>query len=1673
MNLHRNLRRSKKGVGTVFGMVFFLLIVMIVFASFMVLLNQNTGLEQATIQAKQLDLDRYTELQTVSVANPETAVLNHVVYISCLLTDNGTLPAQFVRLWIKDLTLNTTGNTLMAPAITLQPGSHIYYFNSTYVANAGPNDQFTFWFITARGNPISAYPATNQFNGITSTGTFPGVASINSTYSGNSTPLQLSLTTTQPNQLIYVVVSYDDGNTLYTPTSTPSLTWTLRGTSSATSNNYGSTGDSILKTFYAIDSSAGPITISIHSTADELSDYYCSALAFAISNVNTTSPFDGSPQTSIGISTMPYDTITTQYSNDFVVGALGIDDLSPVITPGAGFAQIMPVQSSYGASGQDNAMPRSVWSEWDIVQTPTTNLPVNCTFTASNDWAIILDAVRLVVIPPTTPVSLSPTSGPLGTLVTVSGQGFAANSQLIAIFNGSQVPFSFTTDGSGNIPTGAVFTVPQGSPVGNNNVTIFDSKFNYASANFTVIPSSITVSPQIGPVGTSVTVTGSNFVANSPITINFDGNSTTTNPSTIAASATGGFSATFNITPDVAGVKQVSATDGFNYPSANFTVTPSITLNPTNGPIGSSVNVTGSGFAASQPVIVMFAGSTIQTIPVSFNTNSVGFFNASFTTPNGQTAGGKIVNATDASLNSAIATFTVTPSISLSPTSGNAGSTVTVSGSGFAASKQITATFAGSSVTLSGTTSTDSTGAFSGATFTVPTSTAGGSQTVVIRDANSNSANDIYTVNTLTQKITVTLSNSAPAVQVVINGGYPQPNTLAADGTQYSIQMVAGAPFTLSFSNSGNTRDGFIVSNAFSATSVSYTASINSISVTAYEQVQNSFSTLFNGGNPASGDSLTLAGTNLGSGSSTIVTLNSGNSWSASAWSDYGNAVTFPASSTLSGSNERWAIRSVYSTVPLTAGGNPYSQTYYNQYSFQLDYAVSGSGSPTASTLTAKQFGSSYTPTLGTSLVTYWLDNGQSWSVTNPLGGSGPSERWDARPPVSGAVSSSSPTTAGTGTLTFTYFHQFLLTVTGGNGVTYGTVSPTGDNWYDSGASTTVLSNGVYSRASGTGQRVSSWQIDSGAVNNVATTGSVTTTSVTMSAAHSVTFVSVTQYLLTNSLDSGAVNSITSSSTGDSWYDGGTTVNVVLNNVWGSSPRSNLFSYTVDSTTTPVTRSNTGTVAVPGIVMNAAHGVSDVARTQYYLTVNGGNGVTYGTASPTGDQWYDSGTSTTVSSNWVWGTSGGSRSALSNWQLDGTNQGPTRHNTGTLTTSSISMSAAHTVNFVGVTQYLLTVTGGNNVGYGSAPAISGDTGWYDNSQSTTVTSDWVWTIVSGQSRAAITNYAIDSAYQNPTRQYSGTLTTSSVSMTTYHTVSFASTTQYYITFAVSPASTGTINQATGWFDSGSLSITATPNTNYHFSSWSGPSGVTFTSSTSASTSATIGNYGTITANFGLNLALDGTGTGSTTGGTTFSITTFSTSKTNDLIYVSVMSRNTYVTGIAATGLTLTCRQTAGNTISWSYSGQPYYFSTWSVVRSSTGSLSLTVTMSGSTSSASAVAYGVSNVNTVTPFDGSAVYSTGSTASASVTDTTSNPNDMIIGAIGVSSGTNGVPTLTVGSAGSGFNTVNTATQNSGNYRLETSDEYQILTTTQTNFAVGYTLSTAYNWAMVADDIQPAQ
>ncbi|MGD0995106.1 MAG: hypothetical protein ABR909_06235, partial [Candidatus Bathyarchaeia archaeon] len=200
----------------------------------------------------------------------------------------------------------------------------------------------------------------------------------------------------------------------------------------------------------------------------------------------------------------------------------------------------------------------------------------------------------------------------------------------------------------------------------------------------------------------------------------------------------------------------------------------------------------------------------------------------------------------------------------------------------------------------------------------------------------------------VTQPIKVTMSDSAPSATVTItdltNPGAPSPSTFSSDGSVYLINgMSSGDSFTLSFSNdAGSTQDGFSVSSVFSSTSITYSVSGSELDVTAYEQVSNNFTVTGLSG----ADSVTLAGTYLGVDSSPIVILNTANDWNASAWSDYGYAVTFPASSASSTGTERWSIGSEYSTGALTAGGGSYSEAYVHQFYLTV---TSAHGSPTES----------------------------------------------------------------------------------------------------------------------------------------------------------------------------------------------------------------------------------------------------------------------------------------------------------------------------------------------------------------------------------------------------------------------------------------------------------------------------------------------------------------------------------------------------------------------------------------------------------------------------------------------------------------------------------------------------------------------------------------------------
>jgi len=1287
MNLRRNLLSSKKGISTVFGMVFFILIVMIVFASFMIILNQNTSVQQTEAQANQADLARYQEMTTVSVVNPALATGTNVVFINCFVTDAGTLPTQLIRLWVRDNTTGIANNLAISPTITLQPGANIHYFNAISLSNVLSNHTISFWFVTTRGNDISASPTTSQLNTVTN----GNLDSENSTVGNANTAITLSLTTKNKNDLIYLAVTYDDDGQI-SVASNPSLTWQTRMHNPVSTSNYQyDGGDSYTQLWYTIMPSASTITITLTQSNHE-GDYYWTAMAFAVSNIaSTTSPFDGSPTSATGDSGAPVVSKTTTNANDLVIGSVGIDWQNPVVTAGTGFTQVMGVSSTSAGNTQltETSAPRTIWIESMNTNTTITGLSVNCAISNSFPWAIIADAVKLNL--PTSPVTLSPTSGPVGEPVTVTGTDFAANSKLLATFGGSPISFSGTTDANGNINPGAVFTVPAGAAAGKNLVTITDSSFNTASTSFTVTTSNIALNPTTGSYGTTVTITGSNFISNSNMTITFDGNQVTPSTFPLYSDANGAFTTTFNVPLDTAGTKQVTASDGVNSYTTTFTFNPSINLSPTSGTIGSSVTIQGYGFApsSSESVAFTFASSTLTTVPPQVFTNSSGCFSASFTVPSGYSAGTYTISA-NLNSNSATALFSIGPSITLNPTNGNVGQTVTVSGQGFAGGSALSATYAGTAVKISGTTTTTSTGTFNSVTFTVPTWTKQGAQTVILSDAATptpNSASATFTPSTMAQPITVTMQNSAPIATVYVNGGAPSPTSFLADGNPHSITMVEGAPFNLSFTNSGNTRDGFSVSSAFSATSSQYTVNGGSVSLAAYEQVQNTFKATFSDGNPMAGDTLVLTGTYLGIPSSTILSLNVGGVSSASsfAWSDYGYAVTFSATTTKSGTTEQWAISSPYtiSATALNPGGNSFSPStnYYNQYSQTLSYTVVGGGSPSAPTATGTLFGSAYAPTLTNSATSYWFDASGSVTFSTVAGATG--ERWAPNP------ASILATAANTQVVSMSHQYQVTFSETG-------LTSDAGSN--------TVLTVGsnTYTYGSFTSGSLTAWE-NSGATYTWSTTvagltnerfitstntGTISSASSGDSAAYTRQYqVTFSQSGITSAAGSNTVltlngvNYAYNALPSGVWVNSGTTFSWVSTVSGGTGTQ---FVLSSSSGTSPITAGGTysATYTAQYQVTFSETGLTSDAGSNTVLTV-GSNTYTYGSfTSGSLTAWENSG------ATYTWSTT---VAGLTNERFI------TSTNTGTISSASSGDSAAYTRQYqVTFSQSGITSAAGSN-----------------------------------------------------------------------------------------------------------------------------------------------------------------------------------------------------------------------------------------------------------------------------------------------------------------------------------------------------------------------------------------
>jgi hypothetical protein len=263
-------------------------------------------------------------------------------------------------------------------------------------------------------------------------------------------------------------------------------------------------------------------------------------------------------------------------------------------------------------------------------------------------------------------LTLSTQQGPPGTSVGATGTNFAPGDTVQLLFNGSQV------DSQQADTTGLVtfeFSVPQLAN-GQYPVLATGRTRGSASLNFTISGTSLALSSQQGPPGTSVTATGTGFQPGETVQVFFNG----AQVATPVADTTGAFTATFTIPNLANGNYQVDAkgqTSG-DTASAPFAVGgASVSLSAASGAVGSSLTATGSGFKAGDSVRLVFAGTLIDTKNADTNGGVTFTFGVPRVTP-----GAYLVVMNGQNSGSASAGFTVTssapqtPVVTVTPTPG-------------------------------------------------------------------------------------------------------------------------------------------------------------------------------------------------------------------------------------------------------------------------------------------------------------------------------------------------------------------------------------------------------------------------------------------------------------------------------------------------------------------------------------------------------------------------------------------------------------------------------------------------------------------------------------------------------------------------------------------------------------------------------------------------------------------------------------------------------------------------------------------------------------------------------------------------------------------------------------------------------------------------------------------
>ncbi len=225
---------------------------------------------------------------------------------------------------------------------------------------------------------------------------------------------------------------------------------------------------------------------------------------------------------------------------------------------------------------------------------------------------------------------LSPVRGIVGSSIAVVGNGYAVSTTYTLCFSASTYSCSIdgasqpvTTNSSGSIPSGTTIAVPQVTG-GGYFVDILSchdlSCLVLAFAAFSVPPVILSISPVHGPVGTSITVSGSNLNASTTYALCFSTLPSTCSFATQLVMTTAGGAIPIGTTvtvPEVIGggyFVDILPFGAFSIGAVGalasnlFSVVPqTLSLTPNTGPVASSITVSGNNYAPSTTYSLCFS----------------------------------------------------------------------------------------------------------------------------------------------------------------------------------------------------------------------------------------------------------------------------------------------------------------------------------------------------------------------------------------------------------------------------------------------------------------------------------------------------------------------------------------------------------------------------------------------------------------------------------------------------------------------------------------------------------------------------------------------------------------------------------------------------------------------------------------------------------------------------------------------------------------------------------------------------------------------------------------------------------------------------------------------------------------------------------------------------------